>query len=78
MIRRNVSVTLLPQLSVPDDDGSLNWVAISGERLVRTVGIHRRAGVAFSPTTGAFADVLSRYVAEQLEIDQRIWAPSTL
>jgi len=78
MIRRNVGVTLLPQLSVPQDDGSLRCVPISGERLVRTVGIHRRAGVAFSPTAGAFADVLSRYVAEQLETDHRIWAPSTV
>ena len=63
LVRRNVGVTLLPYLSISEDDPSLVRLPIAGERLSRLVGVHRRHGESLAPTAAVFVAMLSHHVA---------------
>ncbi len=67
LVRRNVGVTLLPQLSLPREEWDLVWVQISGEALLRPVGVHGRRGESRSPVAKDFVDRLRAHVATRIE-----------
>jgi len=78
LVRRNVGVTILPTLSIPDDGADLVLLEIVDENLYRVVGSQRRKGENLAPAASAFLDLLTRHVAGQIACGARIQAPKTV
>jgi len=75
LVRRGVGVTVLPYLSIPENDPTLTTLTISDDHIYRSVGIYRRAGEELSPTADAFLTILHKYISGRIKEEVHIKAP---
>jgi LysR family carnitine catabolism transcriptional activator len=58
LVRANIGITILPQLSVNEPQADIGFVPIDEPDATRTVGVITRAGEALSPATAALLEIV--------------------
>jgi DNA-binding transcriptional LysR family regulator len=69
LVRGNVGITFLPELSVPRDEPGLRIVRVAGDPIFREVGLLKRRGRLLSPAAVAFVAELRTELAARVGPD---------
>ena len=67
LVRANIGITILPQLSVNEPQADVGFVPIDEPDATRTVGVITRAGEALSPATAALLDIVRDQLQDMAE-----------